>query len=297
MSTENKPDIGFRAHDFGKCASGEELALKAKSFLEGSCIQFAPGKVLENAPKVLDRSWCEQTYRPFAENNIRIAVLGCYINPVHPDPEKQEAELRRFENAIENAPYLGYPIVGTETGSLDPTNHRDERNWSDAAFLMFMRNIERLLKKAESYGVRMAIEAVADKNTIDNAERMYKVLSTFKSPNLCCIFDAVNIMPVKGPGNYESFYDETVSMLAPYISIMHVKDFVWTDNCKEFPFEQPPVKRGEVPVGEGLMPWEMIFRLYRKYKVDHVPMLFENFNPQTLRQSIEFVKKTAGAGK
>jgi len=284
-------DLGFRGHDFGKFGSAEQLVLTAKSFIEGSCIQFAPGKVLENVPKPLDREWSDQTYKAFKDNNIRISVLGCYINPIHPDPEKQEAELRRFENAIENAPYLGYPIVGTETGSMDERNIRDERNWSDAVTLMFMRNMERLLKKAESYGVRMAIEAVADKNPVDNAQRMLKVMETFKSPNLCVIFDAVNIMPVNGPENFESFYDEAVSMLAPYIGAMHIKDFVWVDSSKEFPYAKAPVKKGTIPAGEGLMPWDMIFRLYRKYDCCNVPMMFENFNPSTLRQSIDYIRK------
>ena len=286
-----KLDLGFRGHDFGKFGSAEQLVLTAKSFIEGSCIQFAPGKVLENAPKPLDREWSEQTYKAFKDNNIRISVLGCYINPIHPNPEKQEAELRRFENAIENAPYLGYPIVGTETGSMDERNIRDERNWSDAVMLMFMRNMERLLKKAESYGVRMAIEAVADKNPIDNAQRMLKVMETFKSPNLCVIFDAVNIMPVNGPENFETFYDEAVSMLAPYIGAMHIKDFVWVDSSKEFPYAKGPVKKGTIPAGEGLMPWEMILKLYRKYNCCNVPMMFENFNPSTLHQSIDFIRK------
>ena len=284
-------DLGFRGHDFGKFATTEQLVLAAKSFIEGSCIQFAPSKVLENGPKMLDRQWSEQTYEVYKDNNIRISVLGCYINPIHPDPQKQEEELRRFENAIENAPYMGYPIVGTETGSLDPTNHRDERNWSDACMLMFMRNMERLLKKAEAYGVKMAIEAVADKNPIDNAQRMLNVMETFKSPNLCVIFDAVNIMPVNGPDNYESFYDEAVSMLAPYIGAMRIKDFVWVDSSKEFPYAKGPVKKGTIPAGEGLMPWDMILGLYRKYNCDSVPMMFENFNPATLRQSIEYIRK------
>lgn len=287
---KRKLDLGFRGHDFGKFPAVEDLVLTAKSFIEGSCIQFAPAKVIENGPKMMDREWAEKAYKSFKDNDIRISVLGCYINPIHPDPEKQELELRRFENSIECAPFMGYPIVGTETGSLDPTNHRDERNWSDAVMLMFMRNIERLLKKAESYGVRMAIEAVADKNPIDNAQRMLKVMEEFKSPSLCVIFDAVNIMPVNGPDNCETFYDEAVSMLAPYIGAMHIKDFVWVDSSPEFPYAKGPVKKGTIPAGEGLMPWEMIFRLYRKYGCDNVPMMFENFNPATLRQSIDYIR-------
>ncbi len=287
----NIPDIGFRGHDFGKMASVADLAQKAKDSLENSCIQFAPKKVLASVPDILTQEWAVECAKSFSEKNIRVAVLGCYINPVHPDEEKMEAELQRFENNLSIAPYLNARIVATETGSRNANNTHNPENWTEKTFSLFVNNLERLLKKAIEKKTILAIEAVAYKNTIDNAERMLRVMEIFKHPNLRVLFDAVNILPVKGVDNMHTFYDETVSMLAPYICALHVKDYVWQEKDKQIPELEGPFKLGEIPVGEGLMPWTDIFSLYKKYKCDKVPMLLENFNPETLQNSIRYVKE------
>ena len=285
-------DLGFRAHDFCKFSSATALASTAASFRQNSCLHFAPYKALENVPKPLTPQWAKETKNSFATKGIRVAILGCYINPVHPEPEKRESELKVFENGLEVASYLGNPIVATETGSLDARNIRCENTWTDKNFCAFLNIIERLLNRAIKNNVTMAIEAVADKNTIDTPQRMLKVMQTFESPNLRVLFDAVNILPIKGVDNFETYYDEAVSMLAPYICAMHLKDFVWAEHLNEFPFATGPVKNGTIPIGEGLMPWKTILGIYKKYKVDKVPMTLENFKEATLKRSLEFVEST-----
>ena len=285
-------DLGFRAHDFCKFPSAQALACTAASFRQNACLHFAPYKALENSPKPLNEAWAQEVKNTFDASGIRVAILGCYINPVHPDPEKRESELQVFENGLEVAHCLGNPIVATETGSLDARNIRCEETWTDKNFATFLNIIERLLNRAVKNNVTMAIEAVADKNTIDTPQRMLKVMQTFNCPNLRVLFDAVNIMPIKGVDNFEAYYDEAVSMLAPYICAMHLKDFVWADHLDKYPFATGPVKNGTIPIGQGLMPWKTIFGIYKKYKVDTVPMTLENFKEATLKQSLEFIENT-----
>lgn len=289
----NMLDLGFRAHDFGKFTKTENLAETVSSFLSPACLHFAPYKVLPQTVKPLTCEWAENTAKVFTKYNIRTAILGVYINPVHPDDSKREEELKAFENGIEVAHSLGNPIVATETGSLNVKNIRCEETWSEKNFTLFLKNVERLLKKAEENKVVMALEAVADKNTIDTPQRMLNVMETFKSPNLRVLFDAVNILPIHGVENYFSYYDNAVAMLSPYISCMHIKDFVFKDSNDEFPFAKGPVKKGTIPAGEGIMPWPVIFGIYKKYNLLEVPMTMENFNPDTLSQSINYVKTAA----
>ena len=285
-------DLGFRTHDFGrKFEDANEIGKVASSFRKNSCLHFAPYKALDNVPKPMDCEWAAGVKESLAAHGVRVAILGCYINPVHPDPDTLESELRKFENGIEVANSLGAGLVATETGSLDPRNIRCEDTWTEKNWSRFLGIIERLLKKAEENHVTMAIEAVADKNTVDDPIRMYKVMETFKSPNLRVLFDAVNIMPIKGVHDFYTYYDDAVSMLAPYIRAMHLKDFIWADSMPNYPYAIGPVKKGNVAIGEGLMPWKTIFGIYKKYKVDNVPMTLENFNPETLPQSLEYVEK------
>lgn len=285
-------DLGFRAHDFGKFPSAPELASTAVSFRQNSCLHFAPYKALEDVPRPMTYEWAQGIKRDFDQQGIRVAILGCYINPVHPDPEKRESELKAFENGLDMAPYLGNSIVATETGSLNAKNVRCEDTWTDKNFSTFLNIVERLLNHAIKNNVIMALEAVADKNTLDNPQRMLKVMQTFESPNLRVLFDAVNILPIHGLDDYEAYYDETVSMLSPYICAMHLKDFVWAEQLNEFPFATGKVKNGTIPIGEGIMPWKTIFGIYKKYKVDKVPMTLENFKSATLKKSLEFVERT-----
>ncbi len=286
-------ELGFRTHDFGrKFRDAQDIGKTARSFRENSCLHFAPYKVLDDAPKPMTVEWAEGIRKDLEENTVRVAILGCYINPVHPDPEKLESELAKFENGIDVAKALGNPIVATETGSLDIRNVRCEETWSDKNWARFLKIVERLLTRAEKAGVTMAIEAVADKNTVDNPQRMFKVMETFKSPNLRCLFDAVNILPIKGLDDYYSWYDEAVSMLAPYICAMHLKDFKWDHDLPRYPFATGQVKNGTVPIGEGLFPWKTVFGIYKKYDVCKVPMTLENFNPETLGRSLEFIERT-----
>ncbi len=286
--------LGLRAHDLIKNATTEELAAAVNNYDRTLCLHFAPYKALADVPRPLTEDWAEKTHRVLQKASIDIAILGCYINPAHPDPEKAEAELSVFENGIEMAPLLGMPIVATETGSRDPKNVRCEDTWSEKNFSVFLKNVERLLKKAEKTGVTMALEAVADKNTIDNASRMLRVMETFKSPHLRVLFDAVNIMPIHKIDDYKTYYDETVCMLKDYISAMHIKDFEWVSSNKEFPYANPAdglVKNGNLPVGFGLMDWKMLFGIYKKYNVTNVPMTLENYKPETLKQSLKYVER------
>ena len=286
-------DLGFRTHDFGrKFVCAQEIADLASSFRENACLHFAPYKAFDNAPRPMTQEWAASVRQDLATRNVRVAILGCYINPVHPDPDALETELSKFENGIEVANSLGACLVATETGSLDPRNIRCEETWTDRNWARFLKIVERLLDKAVKNNVVMAIEAVADKNTVDTPERMFRVMETFKSPNLRCLFDAVNIMPIKGIDDFYSWYDEAVAMLAPYIRAMHLKDFVWADSMPNYPYATGPVKKGNIAIGEGLMPWKTIFGIYKKYKVDNVPMTLENFNPETLPKSLEYIEKT-----
>ena len=286
-------DLGFRTHDFGrKFDDAEQIGQVAASYRKNACLHFAPYKVLDDAPRPMNAKWAYDTRKALNTSGVRVAVLGCYVNPVHPDPEMLEQELQKFENGLDVADSLGAAMVATETGSLDPRNVRCEETWTDRNWARFLTIVERLLKKAEKNNVVMALEAVADKNTIDTPERMFKVMETFKSPNLRCLFDAVNIMPIKGVDDFYSWYDEAVGMLAPYIRAMHLKDYVWTDSNANYPYATGPMKKGNIAIGEGLFPWKTVFGIYKKYGVDSVPMTLENFRPETLAQSLEYVETT-----
>ena len=81
--------IGVRAHDFGKLPA-EELAARISA--RGlSCVQLALSKAIAGIdlkPGELNPGMAFHIGQAFHRHGLQIAVLGCYINPIHPDPEK-----------------------------------------------------------------------------------------------------------------------------------------------------------------------------------------------------------------
>lgn len=269
--------LGFRAHDFGKFDSVEELILciKEKTVgIQSPFIQFAPSKVIKDFPSIIDEELAQKTGQKLKENDISVAVLGCYINPVHPDQDKLESDLTRFENNLKVAKLLNTKIVGTETGSNKP-----EPNYK-----LFYSSIERLLNTAIKYDSIVAIEAVAFKDTIDDAIKMRKVMDYFNSPNLKVILDPINILPLTPPQNQKAYFEEVIDLLAPFVCALHVKDFKKN--------EDGTLKK-DLPVGEGELDWKQIAKILNHHNIT-APLLLENFNPQTLNHSIAYVNESFG---
>jgi L-ribulose-5-phosphate 3-epimerase len=188
--------FGLRAHDFGRLPA-EELADALAAYRPAS-IQLALSKALpaeEAANGSLSPGYARRLRRIFESRGIAIAVLGCYINPVHPDPVVRERELRRFEEHLSYVRDFGCAIVGTETGyrSSDGSFHPDTEK--PETFDLLCRSLERLLRAAESASAILGVEAVADKHTISSIEKMATLLHRLDSPNLQVIYDPVNLIP------------------------------------------------------------------------------------------------------
>ncbi|HYH01676.1 MAG TPA: sugar phosphate isomerase/epimerase, partial [Bacillota bacterium] len=88
--------FGVRGHDFGKF-NAEELADKiaAKNF---TCLQLALAKAIADIDSGLGRlnpGLAHYIGTTFAKRNINIAVLGCYVNLIHPNPAERRKGLNR----------------------------------------------------------------------------------------------------------------------------------------------------------------------------------------------------------
>ena len=54
------------------------------------------------------------------KRGLHVSVLGCYINPVHPDEAARRREVDRFIERLRYAKDIGADMVGTETGRFSP---------------------------------------------------------------------------------------------------------------------------------------------------------------------------------
>ncbi|MEC7471503.1 MAG: sugar phosphate isomerase/epimerase family protein [Pseudomonadota bacterium] len=272
-------NIGVRAHDYGQ-GSVKEIAERIGQF-PVNCVQLALPKsfpfILEQ-PGQISPGFGNYVRDVFAEQDINIAVLGCYINPIHPDPVERELSLQRFEEHLQFARDFGCAIVGTETGSrnADCTYHPD--NHTQAAFDELVVSVKRLASVAERHGVFVGIEGVAHHHTINTYERMTALLDAVDSPNVKVIYDPVNFFPLTECDEQQRLMDDAFDAFGDRIVAIHCKDFVKEDGQKA----------GDLPSGTGEMDHVHLFSLL-KQKKPHVHVILESTNQQNVGQILHFI--------
>ncbi|QQO10822.1 sugar phosphate isomerase/epimerase family protein [Breznakiella homolactica] len=275
--------IGLRAHDFGK-TTPELLAESLVSFRPAS-IQLAFAKALVNPPQVpggLSHGYANYIRSVFEKQNIRIAVLGCYINPVHPDADIRNRMLLSFEEHLRFARDFNCPLVGTETGSCNPDCSWHPDTEKPATFDLFCRSIERLLTAAEKCGSIVGVEAVAGQHTISSVELMEKLIEKMASPALKVIYDPVNLIPETGLAeSQEAFFSKAFSAFGKHITAIHSKDFRMEKGRKT----------GTFPTGTGQMDYKSFLKILLQQKPG-IDILLENSSPAAAAESMRFLRET-----
>ncbi|MFP3090807.1 sugar phosphate isomerase/epimerase [Treponema sp. TIM-1] len=275
--------LGFRAHDYG-CLPPAELAKTIAAYGVES-VQLALSKVFPCPPPAgaLSPGYARSVGKTFAEKGIAIAVLGCYINPVHPDRDERERSLRRFEEHLRFCRDFGCSLVGTETGSCNPDCSWHPDTKKRETFDLLCSSVERLLKTAEKCGSIVGIEGVADCHTLSSIELMQELIERFPSPALGVIYDPVNLIPNNGLARtQEEFFREALDVLGSRIMAVHLKDFRMEGGRKI----------GDLPAGAGELDWPCLLQLLMEKKPG-VDLLLENSGPLTGRGCAAFLRETA----
>ena len=283
--------FGLRAHDFGRFPA-EVLAEKIQVYRPAS-VQLAPSKAFPGIPAepgYLSPGFARWTKEIFAARGMAIAVLGCYINPVHPDGDELERQLRRFEEHLRFAIDFGCPLVGTETGSLNPDSSWHSGTQDEATFDRLCSSVERLVRIAERCAAIVAIEPVADQHTISSIEKTQALIKRIDSPALGIIFDPVNLIPQAGLGESQAaFFQRAFDAFGSRIVAVHAKDFRFEKGGKS---GTVAAGLGEAE-GSGVFDFAALFRLLQAKKPG-IDVLLENTSPATAAAALAFVKRVAG---
>ncbi len=286
--------FGLRAHDFGRFPP-EILAEKLAAF-EPASIQVALAKAFPDMPadvEFLSPGYARRIRQIFKARGIAIAVLGCYINPVHPDFGEREKQLKRFEEHLRFARDFGCSIVGTETGSLNPDCSFHPGTQGPEVFDRLCESVGRLARVAERCGSIVGIEPVADQHTISTIERTRELIERIHSPALGIIFDPVNLIPAAGLGaaglgaaglgeGQAAFFERAFAAFGRHIVAVHAKDFR-LENGK---------KSEALAAGAGDFDFEAFFRLLQAEKPE-IDVILENTSPATAPAALQFVARAA----
>lgn len=273
--------FGLRAHDFGKLPP-EQLALSL-SYYKPASIQLALAKALSGTPDgsgMLTPGYARRIKKAFDAHDIAISVLGCYINPVHPDSHERNKALKKFEEHLASCRDFGCAVVGTETGSCNADCSYHPSTQSEQTFDLLCTSVERLVLTAEKYGVRVGIEPVSHQHTIDSADKMQRLIERIPSPNLSVIFDPVNLIPLSGfESSQEDFFNKAFDAFGGRIAVVHAKDFVMIDGRK----------KGDLPSGTGNLNYEVFFKKLIEKK-PFIDVLLENSVPSKLEQTVSYLQ-------
>ena len=262
--------LGARAHDLGQLPADDLARLAAGLGLSG--VQLAVNKALPGPDRTasdLTPAFARDLRDAFARHHVRIDVLGCYINPLHPDPATRAALHAWFRAHLRLARDIGCPVVALETGSLhaDYSPHPD--NHGEAAFLELVRSLAPLVEAAEWNGVTLGIEAVTV-HTVFNPARMRRLLDTLASPRARVVLDPVNLLHPGNAAHPDDVLRDALDQLGNEIVVVHAKDFVRDGDSLR-----------TVPAGSGELDYGPLLRWLVTCGRD-VPLLLEETGPDVI---------------
>ncbi|MBE0338884.1 sugar phosphate isomerase/epimerase family protein [Paenibacillus sp. 23TSA30-6] len=270
-------NLGIRAHDIENVPLQEAVNIISSKGL--TSVQLAVSKSLNDINTKLGSfspGIAHYISSIFRKKDVQIAVLGCYINMIHPDPSQRRKELDRFKEHIRFARDFGCSIVGTESGNVNPEIVYTEENFSEKPFLDVVENVRELVAEAEKFGVIVGIEGGIN-HPIHTPERMRRLLDSVPSNNLQVIFDPANFISLNNYQNQESVFQEAFDLFGDRIVIMHAKDLIIEDNGIKF-----------VPVGKGILNYNFLLKLL-KDKKPYINILLEETKEQDIDKSVAYI--------
>ena len=201
--------------------------------------------------------------------DMKVAVLGSYINPSNPDDEALAGDIQKFKEKIKYASVLEPIVVGTETGM-----YKSGQTDSEEAYLRVLGTLKELAEEARKYGVRVGIEGVHC-FVINTPQKMKRLIDDLDSDNVKVIFDPVNYLNINNYKRQREIINDAFDLLSDKICVIHAKDFAVENG--EFKAARP---------AEGMLDYRLIFRRLNGIKAD-IPVICEEINEKEAAAAFE----------
>ncbi|WP_071131003.1 sugar phosphate isomerase/epimerase family protein [Enterococcus timonensis] len=268
-------NLGIRAHDL-VAKDINELTQKLNQS-QMTHIQLAVKKSFPELAPTLSAitpgaaSFLGDTLRA---SQIKISVLGCYVNISSANPEIRREALVQFKHHLTLARDFGATVVGTETGSVE-TGYT-EKNFTEEAYITARNSVIEMVETAEKLGVTVGIEGGLN-HPLHTWQRIERLLQDVQSPNLKIIFDPANLVRPDNFKDQVKFTTDALDHFGDAIAAVHLKDFVMENNQVKI-----------VPVGTGLMDYTPLLQFMKTQR----PLMFaslEGVKEDQLEQSRSFI--------
>ncbi|MBQ9719933.1 MAG: sugar phosphate isomerase/epimerase [Oscillospiraceae bacterium] len=243
--------------------------VRQKGFTCGHLALSKLFKELPCTPSALTPGYAHYLKRVFAENSIDIAVIGNYLNLLHPDEAYLSDAMEKYYAHIRFASLLGCGMVGTETGAPNREYTFCPECRKDETLSLFIKRLKPIVRCAEEFGVVFAIEPVA-RHSVYDPKTCRRVLDEIGSHNLQVLFDPVNLLDLENVDRREELFQEAMELLGRDIAMVHLKDFVRVE-------EGYGLK--SVGAGTGEMDYSAIMKFLKREK-PFIYATLENTTPE-----------------
>ncbi|NOV04518.1 sugar phosphate isomerase/epimerase family protein [Paenibacillus planticolens] len=213
----------------------------------------------------------------FQRAGIRIGVLGCYINPIHPDPQQRRYEINRFKEHLRYARDFGTSIVATETADLTTYLSQDAERYEAIGWELLKETVEELAEEAERWGVHIGLEPVFT-HTLSSKEKMVRIMEEIPSSNLGVVFDPVNLLPPAAVDDQEDFLAGAFAAFGDRIVLAHLKDVVVRDGKLE-----------AVRSGQGIFQTQSFLEQLHRVKPG-IDISLEQLSHETIDSTVQYVR-------
>ncbi len=279
--------LGILAHTYGKLPVAE-LARKVAE--EGfTSVQLALLKAIADidcSPGKLSPGLANHIAEAFDREGVRIAVLGCYIDPVNPDEQARGADIRRFKEMLRLARDFGCGMVATETGSILTYRDSHPENYEEQGWNVLRETVNELADEAEKWGTTLAIEPVAG-HTLHSLDHVRRLMAEVPSPTIGLLFDACNLLNEDRLPNQDALMRDAFENLGHRIVLAHAKDLEFGEGGFWAGGRQPRLDR---PFGDGLLNKELLCSLLKQHK-PHLDISIEGVTAADAKRSADELRR------
>lgn len=268
--------FGVRGHDIE--ADTIESLIERCEELNIKSVQLALKKTVKGFKEgMFSPSYAAEMGRKFKEKGIEVSILGCYINPSNTHPEELKKELDFFVECLKYAKFMDAGMVALETGFVGESCEI-EPNSTEHAYEYLLKNMRYLCDAAEKLGVMIGIEAVY-LYVINSMQKMKRLVDDLNSPNVCVVFDPLNLVTLENHKNTKEIVEEAFELLGDKIAAVHLKDF--TLEGEKFDYALP---------GTGNLDVKHLLSIVKETK-PHLPVILEQIPEKEYKNVVENLEK------
>lgn len=277
--------IGIRAHDINILNKPDDLFAELAR-LSVQQVQLAPAKsfpALTNNGEQITETLAKEINKAATTHNVKVAVLGCYINLIHPDEVLRQQLLQRVKGYLARAGAIGASVVATETGSIDPSFKFTTDNFTEQPFQAVLESIRQIMPAAEQNDIDFAIEPGLN-HPIYSIATTKRVLANIASPNLNVLLDPASLVYHGKNTDEIEIIKEAFAAFGDKIVAVHLKDYV---------FDEQGLIKIVVP-GMGLAPLHKAIKTVTNL-APNVPILMDELPSGTVNEAIDKMREIVAA--